>query len=145
MQETWVGKIPWRRAWKPTPVPLPGESQGHKSLASHSPWGHRVRYSWTTKHNTAQHFGPEVILLEETTRFTVEIHTLRAGLSSVSFSLPPLSFSSFSTAPSLPLRKSDHARSLLCLLFLWVCYPVGSRSTWRAKEQDPQPCTHLVP
>jgi len=30
MQETgfdpWVGEIPWRRAWKPTPVSLPGES-----------------------------------------------------------------------------------------------------------------------
>ena len=28
-QETrvsWVGKIPWRRAWQPTPVFLPGES-----------------------------------------------------------------------------------------------------------------------
>ena len=22
----WVGKIPWRRAWQPTPVFLPGES-----------------------------------------------------------------------------------------------------------------------
>ena len=35
MQETkrcgfdpWVGKIPWRRAWQPTPVFLPGESHG---------------------------------------------------------------------------------------------------------------------
>ena len=26
--ETWVGKIPWRRAWRPTPVFLPGESPG---------------------------------------------------------------------------------------------------------------------
>ena len=25
MPETWVGKIPWRRAWQPTPVFLPGE------------------------------------------------------------------------------------------------------------------------
>ena len=24
--ETWVGKIPWRRAWQPTPVFWPGES-----------------------------------------------------------------------------------------------------------------------
>ena len=24
----WVRKIPWRRAWQPTPVFLPGESQG---------------------------------------------------------------------------------------------------------------------
>ena len=29
----WVGKVPWRRAWKPTPVFLPGESHGQKSLA----------------------------------------------------------------------------------------------------------------
>ena len=26
MWETWVEKIPWRRAWQPTPVFLPGES-----------------------------------------------------------------------------------------------------------------------
>ena len=25
-QETWVEKIPWRRAWQPTPVFFPGES-----------------------------------------------------------------------------------------------------------------------
>ena len=25
----WVGKAPWRRAWQPTPVFLPGESHGH--------------------------------------------------------------------------------------------------------------------
>uniref|UniRef100_A0AAA9TKS7 Colipase n=1 Tax=Bos taurus TaxID=9913 RepID=A0AAA9TKS7_BOVIN len=30
--DPWVGKIPWRRAWQPTPVSLPGESQGHRSL-----------------------------------------------------------------------------------------------------------------
>ena len=28
----WVGKIPWRRAWQPTPVFLPGESPGRRSL-----------------------------------------------------------------------------------------------------------------
>jgi len=41
MQETrfdpCVGKIPWRRAWQPTPVFLPGESQGQRSLAGYSP------------------------------------------------------------------------------------------------------------
>ena len=35
-----VGKTPWRRAWQPTPVFLPGESQGQRSLAGCSPWGH---------------------------------------------------------------------------------------------------------
>ena len=32
-----VRKIPWRRAWKPTPVFLPGESHGQRSLAGYSP------------------------------------------------------------------------------------------------------------
>ena len=31
--------IPWRRAWQPTPVFLPGESHGPKSLVGYSPWG----------------------------------------------------------------------------------------------------------
>ena len=35
MQETqvdpWVGKIPWRREWLPTPAFLPGEFYGQKS------------------------------------------------------------------------------------------------------------------
>ena len=43
MQETrskfWVGKIPWRREWQPTPVFLPGETRGQRSLAGYSPWG----------------------------------------------------------------------------------------------------------
>ena len=37
------GRFPWRRAWQPPPVFLPGESQGQKSLAGFSPWGCRVR------------------------------------------------------------------------------------------------------
>ena len=44
MQETgcdpWVGKNPWRRAWQPTPVFLPGESQGWQSLVGCRLWGH---------------------------------------------------------------------------------------------------------
>ena len=31
--------MPWRRAWQPTLVFLPGESHGQRSLASCSPWG----------------------------------------------------------------------------------------------------------
>ena len=31
--DPWVGKIPWRRKWQPTPVFLPGESHGQRSLA----------------------------------------------------------------------------------------------------------------
>ena len=38
----WVRKIPWRRrAQQPTPVFLPEESHGHRSLAGYSPWVHK--------------------------------------------------------------------------------------------------------
>ena len=52
MRETWVWslgrKIPWRRAWQPTPVLLPGESHRQRSLAGCSAWGHKV--SGMTEH-----------------------------------------------------------------------------------------------
>jgi len=34
---TYGGKILWRRAWQSTPVFLPGESHGQKSLVGYSP------------------------------------------------------------------------------------------------------------
>ena len=37
----WVRKIPWRRVWQPTPVFLPGESHGQRSLEGYSPRGHK--------------------------------------------------------------------------------------------------------
>ena len=35
----WVWKMPWRREWQPTPVFLPGEFHGHRSLVGCHPWG----------------------------------------------------------------------------------------------------------
>ena len=38
--DPWVEKIPWRRRkWKSTPVLLPGESHGQRSLEGYSPRG----------------------------------------------------------------------------------------------------------
>ena len=39
--DPWVRKIPWRRAWQPTPVVLPRESYGQRILAGYSPWSHK--------------------------------------------------------------------------------------------------------
>ena len=39
--DPWIGKIPWREEWLPTPVFLPGEFHGQKSLVGYSPWGHK--------------------------------------------------------------------------------------------------------
>ena len=48
MQETqrrgfdpWVGKIPWRRKWQPSPVFLYGKSHGQRILAGYSPRDHK--------------------------------------------------------------------------------------------------------
>ena len=48
MFDPWLRKIPWRREWQPTPVSLPGESHGQRSLAGYSPWGR-------TELNTTEH------------------------------------------------------------------------------------------
>ena len=39
--DPWVRKTPWRRAWQPTPVFLPGESHGQRSLERYSPQGRK--------------------------------------------------------------------------------------------------------
>ena len=44
----WVGKMPQGRKWKPTPVSLPREFHGQRSLADCNPWGHKE--SDTTEH-----------------------------------------------------------------------------------------------
>ena len=45
--DPWIGKISWRKEWQPTPVFLPGELHGQRSLVGYSLWGHkRVRHNW---------------------------------------------------------------------------------------------------
>ena len=46
--DCWVRKIPWRREWLPTPVFLPWEFHGQRSLVGYSPWGRntQVGHNW---------------------------------------------------------------------------------------------------
>ena len=49
--DPWVGKIPRRKKWQPTPVFLPGKSHGQRGLVSYSPWGRkRARPNRATEH-----------------------------------------------------------------------------------------------
>ena len=43
--DPWMGKIPWRKAWQPSSVFLPGESYGQKNLAGYHPWCSRDGHS----------------------------------------------------------------------------------------------------
>ena len=56
--DPWVGKIPWRRKWQPTPIFLTGKFHGQRRLVGYSAWGckeldttehmHRIQYKHTT-------------------------------------------------------------------------------------------------
>ena len=48
----WIGKIPWSWKWQPTPVLLPAESHGQRSLAGYSPWYHK---NWTQLKRLSTH------------------------------------------------------------------------------------------
>ena len=46
--DPWVRKIPWRRAWQPTSVFLPGEYHGQRSLVGYKSTGsQRIRCNWS--------------------------------------------------------------------------------------------------
>jgi len=51
MFNLWVGKMPWKREWLPTPVFLTGEFHGQRSLMGYSPWGHKESVTVNPKRN----------------------------------------------------------------------------------------------
>ena len=60
--DSWVGKIPWRRKWLPTPVFLPRESHGQRTLVGYSPWGRKesdMTEQQTTHTKQKGHLGME--------------------------------------------------------------------------------------
>ena len=67
--DPWIGKIPWRRKWQPTPVFLPREFQGQRSLAGYSPQG-RKEADTTEWLSSAQHTSK--IRTETLSNFSVE-------------------------------------------------------------------------
>ena len=48
MFDPWFRKIPWKRKWQPTPVFLPGESHGGRSLVGYSSWDRKESNNWAT-------------------------------------------------------------------------------------------------
>jgi len=69
MFDPWVGKIPCKRAWRPTLVFFPGESHGQRSPMGYSPWGCKeLDVTEVTEHvhlaTLAQNMLDMVILLQ---------------------------------------------------------------------------------
>ena len=108
----WVGKIPWRRAWQPTPVLLPGESHGQRRLEGYSPWGHQEldTIEWLSLSLSFHH-----IVQKEPTSL-LGVHTLSGAISE---------------------KQSSHLPSLArWRQRWWDCWPLprsiveGNHETW---------------
>ena len=81
--DPWAGKVPWRRAWQPTPVFLPGKSSwteepgGLQSIALQ-----RVRHDWSdlAQHSTAnaicQNCSSEATQRQNVTQFFFKLTLL---------------------------------------------------------------------
>ena len=51
--DPWVGKIPWKKKWRPMPVFLLGESNGQRSVVGYCPQDHKGgRHDWVIKQQT---------------------------------------------------------------------------------------------
>ena len=112
--DPWVGKIPWRRKWQPTPVFLPGESHGERSLVGYSPRGRKESDTAEQLHfhfhmpNSSAHvltvcnipshiFGRKEILINTTGVLTAS-----------------------QLSPFLPSSPEVTTLKLVCVLHLWV-------------------------
>ena len=71
----WVRKIPWRKAWQPTPVFVPGESHRQRSLAVYSPWGHKES-DRTEPLSTHTSKGPFVCKLSSFQNYVIVVFVL---------------------------------------------------------------------
>ena len=81
-------------AWQPTPVFLPGESQGQRSLAGHSPWDHKESDMTEAIEHTCTQITVESILLYLRASETANLSKLRfVGLAVFKTVLPPPKYS----------------------------------------------------
>ena len=68
--DPWVGKIPWRKNWQPTPVYLPGESHGQRSLVIYSSRGCKESDTteqlsdWAHMHTIGPHFLAAALFMD---------------------------------------------------------------------------------
>ena len=70
--DPWVGKIPWSRKWQATPMFLPGESQGQRSLVGCCLWGRTE--SDTTKATQQQHCSKLTTLQQKYSRIKFSLN-----------------------------------------------------------------------
>ena len=118
----WVGKIPCRRKWQPTPVFWPGKSHGRRSLGGYGLWSHK-------ESETKQQQGPSGI--------TYMTLSSCCPSSLLAFLHPPLLLAFF-----LPVLRSSSAEASMLVLapveIAW--FPPPAAPFWG--DAVPVPCNH---
>ena len=121
MQEIVVGKIPWRRRWQSTPVFLPGESLGQRSLAGCSAWGRkgadrtdRLTLSLSFFNTIKCTHIPTSSIFSSCRSETTTSHF--PSLQSLTITI--LFFASVNLAPVVTSYKWNHT----VVVFLWLAY-----------------------
>ena len=127
----WVGRIPWKRAWWPTPIFLPGESHGQRSLVGYSPWGHRVEHDWSDlacTHVWLFHWDKflEVKLLLPNSK-NILLHIVTTAAKSLQ-SCPTLCDPIDGSPPGSPVPGILQARTLE-----WVAISFSNAWKWKVK------------
>ena len=114
-----VGKIPWKRAWQPTPAFQPGESPwtagpgGLLSIGSQ-----RVRHNWATERSTAQlHQPPQ----PTSHQIPPTCHSAASDLPSGPASIPSYRYPLFSKACFIALHS-------LQKIYIGTCFPNRKKS-----------------
>ena len=74
----------WRRKWQPTPVFLPGESQGRGSLVGCRLWGRTVGHDWSDA--AAVHYTRTLLLIHSEYK---SLHLLTPNFHSILLTSPP--------------------------------------------------------
>ena len=59
--DSWVGKIPWRKKWQPTPVFLAGDYHRKRSLVGYSPKGRKKSDTTEHKHGLEPYSVPDIV------------------------------------------------------------------------------------
>ena len=132
--DPWVGKIPWKRKWQPTPASLSGKSQGQRSLAGYSP---RVTKSQTQLNNSAHTTGEAFHSRNPTTpKAVLSVQTNQVPCTFLSACL-----GSESVCPSLfSLFKED--MSLLILFLFQSPYSRLAQSFLHPSSSRPLRCCY---
>ena len=164
--DPWTRKIPWRRAWQPTLVFLPGKSHWQRVLAGYSPWAHRRVCPWS---NSAQllflplhHASPGVSFSFWAWPCSVTSHSQQLAHSSHHFLAPVAAFLALLLASAahilyiLCIQIHPESNWLLCLItliFFWysghhklrplrgpyqICCEFGAHG-WSKQVQTEQP------